>query len=299
MTGGQARGGAAIALAAYLIWGLLPLYLSFLGHVRPVDLVAHRALWSLALLLLLVLALRRLPAIVASLRGPRVLKTLFVTASLLTFNWLVYVWAVQNGHVVSASLGYFINPLLNVPLAAVFLGERLRPVQGVALALAAAGVLVMLVSGGGIVWLPLALALSFSLYGLLRKLVAIDALGGLVTETALMAVPAILWFALAPATARGASPDAPTLALLVGSGLMTSVPLLLFSVAARRMRYVSISVIQYVAPTVAFLTGIFFYREPLTTSTAITFTLIWAGILLYILDSFRAERGTTGASPRS
>ena len=227
--------GLLFGVGAYLLWGLMPLYFRLIGGVPATQVLAHRVLWSVALLLIVVAALRRFGAIRAA-ATPRVLGALAASAVLIAVNWLVYIWAVQHAHVLEASLGYYINPLVNVALGVLVLGERVRPVQGAAVALAAAGVGVMAL-GGGALWISLTLAMSFGFYGLIRKLVAIDALGGLLVETAVLAPLAALVLARAAAAGEGAFGADPRLdALLVASGVITAVPLLLFAAAARRLQ---------------------------------------------------------------
>lgn len=292
--------GVLFAIAAYTLWGLLPLYMKLLDTVPPLQVVAHRVLWSLALLGAMAIAWRRIGGIVRAPADRRVVATLAATALLISANWLIYIWAVQHDHVLATSLGYFINPLLNVLLAVLFLKERLRAGQTAALALAGVGVAVMAFSGSGALWIALGLALTFGLYGVLRKIVAIDAFGGLATETAMLGPIAalyLLWTAHAGQMAWGTSPEIDF--ALVGSGAITAAPLLLFALAARRMRLISLSIVQYLAPTIQFFSAVLLFHEPLTKSAIITFAFIWTGIALYLLDTLRADRGTPPPPLRS
>lgn len=294
----EARNGVILAFGAYLLWGLMPLYLKQIMGVPSLQIVAHRLVWSLALIVIIVLALGRLRGIRTALRARGTFALLALSATLIANNWLLYTWAVLNGHVLEASLGYFINPLVNVALGMLFLKEKLRRVQGVAVALAACGVLVMLVAQGGAVWLSLGLALSFGLYGLVRKVVAIDALGGLAVETALLGPVALAWLWWSAATGVGVfGTDRTTDLLLMAGGIFTAVPLLLFAAAARRLKYTTIGLIQYVAPTLVFLQGVLLFGEKLTTVHCITFGLIWAGLVVYAIDSLRAGRATPVTVP--
>lgn len=231
MTTAATRNGLILGVSAYVLWGLLPLYLHLLQGVPALQVLAHRVLWSVLLLAVIVLVMRRGGAILAAARG-RTLLLLCGSAALIAVNWLVYIWAVQNGHVLEASLGYFINPLVNVALGMVVLGERIGTIQKAAVAVAAAGVAVLAVAGGGALWIPLTLAFSFGLYGLIRKVAAIDALGGLTVETALLAAPAlaVLLLGAEPVFGRGVQTDT----LLVLAGAVTAAPLLMFAAAARR-----------------------------------------------------------------
>lgn len=287
----ETRKGVGYAFAAYLLWGLLPVYLKQIGHVPPLQIVAHRMVWSMGLLVIAVLALRRLPAILAALRAGRTFPALMLSTTLISANWLIYTWAVLNGHVLEASLGYFINPLVNVALGMLFLKERLRPVQGLAVALATAGVGLMAVSQGGEAWIALALASSFGCYGLVRKVVAIDPLGGLAVETVLLGPVALAWLWWIGVQGQGAfGADRATDWLLAASGILTAAPLLLFAAGARRLRYATIGLIQYLTPTLIFLQGLLLFGETLNPLYATTFVLIWIGLALYVVDSLRAGR---------
>lgn len=284
------RIGFAQGVAAYLIWGLLPLYLHLLRDVPPVQVLAQRILWSLALLVAIVAALRRGRSIRAAARG-RVLAQLAASAALISVNWMIYIWSVANDHVLAASLGYFINPLVNVALGVAVLRERIRPVQAAALALAAVGVAALALGGGEGLWISVTLALSFGTYGLVRKIAAIDALGGLAVETLILAPFAVAVLVWASATGT-AAPGGNTRIdlLLAGTGIITALPLLLFASAARRLRYATMGLLQFIAPSLAFLEAVLLFGEPLRRAQLVTFALIWAGCALYAFDSLRAAR---------
>jgi chloramphenicol-sensitive protein RarD len=288
MTTPATRTGLILGIGAYTLWGLLPIYLHLLHGVPALQVLAHRVLWSLLLLALVIVVLRRATAIRAAARG-RTLLLLCASAALIAVNWLVYIWSVQNGHVLEASLGYFINPLVNVALGTIVLGERIGRIQKAAVAVAALGVAVMAGAGGGALWIPLTLALSFGLYGLIRKVAAIDALGGLTVETALLAAPALAVLLLGPEPVfgRGTQTDV----LLVLAGAVTAAPLLMFAAAARRLRYATMGLLQYIAPTLQFLEAVILFREPLRAVHIVTFALIWTGCALYALGS-RPKRVT-------
>ena len=291
MTDAPGRKGLLLGVGAYVLWGLLPLYLRLLAGVPPMQILAHRVLWSLLLLGALVVVLRRVGEIRRAARG-RTLALLAATAALIAVNWYVFIWAVGNGHALSASLGYFINPLVNLALGVAVLGERLRRVQAVAIALAAAGVAVIAVAGGAeALWVPLVLALSFGTYGLLRKVVAIDALGGLTVETLLLA-PACLAIVLFAGRNGGGAFGHDTLldALLIGAGAVTALPLLMFAAAARRMPYSTLGLLQYIAPSMQFVEAAWLFGEPLRPYHAATFGLIWLGCGLFAWDSVRNVR---------
>ena len=287
------RNGLLLGIGSYTIWGLLPLYLRLLHEVPAVQVLAHRVVWSLLLLAIIVVAARRARAIRAAARG-RTLALLAASATLIGVNWLVYIWSVQNGHVLEASLGYFINPLVNVALGMAVLRERITRTQAVAVAIAAAGVVALAVEGivagggGGAVWIPLTLALSFGVYGLIRKVVAIDALGGLTVETALLLAPALVVIATAQAGGSGAFGQSRGLdVLLVLAGAATAVPMLMFAAAARRLRYATMGLLQYIAPTLQFLEAVLIFREPLRPIHLVTFALIWTGCAIYAAGARR------------
>jgi chloramphenicol-sensitive protein RarD len=283
------RKGLLLAVAAYGIWGVLPLYFHILADVPALQILAHRVVWSVLLLVVLVVVLGKVRAILAAARW-RTLILLAASAALIALNWLIYIWAVQHGHVLEASLGYFINPLVNVALGILVLGERLRRLQGVAIAVATAGVLVMAVSGGGAIGVSVALALSFGLYGLLRKVAAIDALGGLTVETMLLTPLAAVWLLhSAQAGTTGFGQSAATDALILAAGIVTATPLLLFAAAARRLPLSTLGLVQYIAPTIQFGVALLL-GEPLRPVHLVTFALIWTGCALYAFDTVRAAR---------
>ena len=292
------RDGLLLGVGAYLIWGLLPLYLKLLSGVPTMEVLAHRVVWSLLLLVVLVVALRRTAAIRAAARG-QTLALLCLSAALIGGNWIVYIWSVLNGHVLEASLGYFINPLVNVALGMAVLGERIRPLQKVAVGIAIAGVVLIsaasLFGGSGAAWwVPITLALSFGSYGLVRKVVAIDALGGLTVETLLLFPASAAWLVYLGAHGQGTlGSDQRTDLLLMFAGVVTAVPLLLFASAARRLRYATVGLLQYIGPTLSFLQAVLLFGERLRPVQFATFVLIWAGCALYAFDSVREARGIT------
>jgi chloramphenicol-sensitive protein RarD len=280
--------GVAYAVSTYLAWGLLPLYFKALRPVPAVEVLAHRVVWSL-LLLSAVLASR---SGVRGFAAPfRRLPLLAATTALIATNWLVYIWAVQSGRVLEASLGYFVNPLVNVLLGVVFLGEALSARQRGAVALAGAGVLVLVLRAGAFPWIALVLAASFGLYGLLRKRAAIDPVGGLLAETALLAPPAIAYLAFRAASGAGAFGTAPgTSFLLAAAGPITALPLVGFGLAVHRLRLSTMGLVQYLAPTGQFLLAVLLYREPFGPAHAVAFALIWTSLGLYSWDAVARSR---------
>ncbi len=263
-----------------------------LPQVSPFEVLANRIVWSL-LLVVVALTLRRHWAWLAGvLRQPKVLAAFVLTALLLSANWLTYIWAVSNGHVVDASLGYFITPLVNVALGYSILGERPRQAQWVALGLASAGVIWLTLGAGTLPWIGLVIGLSFGAYGLLRKIAVIGALEGLTLETLILApaaAAAMAWWWSGSPTSFPA-PDLATNAWLIGLGPATTVPLLLFTVAARRLPLSTLGLFQYLSPTIQFVLGIWLFAEPFTLGRFAGFAMIWAALALYTLDSWRVAR---------
>jgi chloramphenicol-sensitive protein RarD len=285
------RGGFPLGLGAYALWGVLPIYFKALRAVPAVDIVAHRVLWSLPFLTLLILLTRGLGKVRTALRQPKTLAMLVVTALLIGLNWLLYVYAVTSGHILAASFGYYLNPLVNVLLGRFVLHERLERVQWVAVAIAAAGIGVLAVGALAQLWLSLSLCVSFALYGLLRKIVTADPVTGLGIETAVLfplAVGWLGWNALSGQPVIGfGTRDA---VLLVISGIASTTPLILFTAAARRLAYSTLGMLQFVAPTLQLLIAVVVYGEPFTVAHAIAFPAIWAAMALYVLALVRSPR---------
>lgn len=290
--GSEARSGFFYGLAAYLFWGLAIFYFKAVGRVAPMEILAHRILWSVPLLLAWLAARGRLGDLRAVLRAPRTVAILLVTTVLIGVNWFVFIMAIESGRVVQASLGYYINPLLNVLLGMVFLGERLRPAQWGSVALAAAGVAYLAVSFGSIPFISLILAATFGLYGLLRKTVPADGPVGLAVETCLL-LPVVLGFLLVRA-GRGemaflhVSRQIDVLLLL--AGLITTLPLLWFTNAVRRLRLATIGFLQYLSPSIQLLIAVLVYDEPFTRTHLVTFSCIWAALGLYSADALRRTK---------
>jgi chloramphenicol-sensitive protein RarD len=288
-----ARSGLAAAVTAFVIWGVFPLYLKQLASVPALQIMAHRIVWC-CLLVFAWLAVRgELGTVRMALANPASRRRLAASATLISCNWLIYVWSVNNGHVVDASLGYFINPLLNVVLGVFVLHERLNRAQWIAVGLAATGVLYLAVVAGRPPWIALALAASFGLYGLIRKVVAVDSVPGLATETLLLspfAVAFLLWVEREGTGALGHS-SAVVNALLVGSGLVTAMPLALFAYGARLIPLSTVGLVQYIGPTLQFLVGVLVYHEPFPWSRAVGFLLIWSALVIYAADGLWRNRG--------
>jgi len=279
--------GLFYAALAYTAWGLLPVFFKQLVQVNAFEIVMHRMVWSLVFLLCVLAVLKRWAWLRDLARQPRVLLAFAASALLLSINWSVFVWAVQNAHMVDASLGYFILPLVNVAMGFAFLNERPRPGQWLAVAVAAAGVLWLTVQAGRLPWVALVLAVTFGIYGLLRKLAKLGALEGLTLETLLlwpMAVGMLAWWAWhgQGALVQG---DPATLGWLLLAGPLTAIPLLLFAAGARRIPMATLGILQYISPSLQMLLGVWLYGEAFEPARAIGFYLIWAALVLYSADS--------------
>jgi chloramphenicol-sensitive protein RarD len=285
------RAGFALGLCAYGLWGVLPIYFRALRSVPPVDIVAHRVLWSLPFLAVLVWLGGGRARVRTAAAKPKTVGILCLTALLIGTNWLLYVYAVTSGHILAASFGYYLNPLANVLLGRFVLREKLSAMQWTAVAIAAAGISVLAAGALSQLWLSLALCVTFALYGLLRKIVPADALTGLAIETAILfplAIAWLGWLALASQPVLGTAPRDTGLLLL--AGVVSTTPLLLFTAAAKRLPYSTLGMLQFVAPTLQFLIAVLLYGEPFTTAHAIAFPAIWAALVLYVMAMVRAPK---------
>lgn len=281
--------GIVYALAAYVIWGLFPLYFKALEQIPSLQILAHRMAWSLLFVALLLIVLKRWAWIRVLREQPAVLARFALSAVLLSANWGIYIWSVNSNHVVDASLGYYINPLVNVALGSVLLHERLRRMQWIALLIAAVGVSSMALELGHVPWISLSLALTFGGYALLRKTAPLGALEGLAVETAVLfpvAASYLFWLSMHGSNAF-ASADLSTQALLVAAGPITTIPLLLFAAGARRMSMTLLGVLQYITPSLQLALGVLLYHEPFATAKVIGFGLVWLGLAVFLIDGLR------------
>ena len=285
------RGAFAIGHRAYSRGGVLPINFKMLSEVPPVDIVAHRVLWSLPFLALLITATRGWDKVRAAALRPKTVAMLALTALLIGGNWLLYVYAVTSGHILAASFGYYLNPLANVLLGRFVLKEQLTRVQWAAVAIAAVGISILAGGALGQLWISLTLCVSFALYGLLRKIVPADAATGLAIETAILfplAIAWISWLALASQPVMGLTSRDTHLLLL--SGIASTTPLVLFAAAARRLPYSTLGMLQFLTPTLQFLIAVLLYGEPFTTAHAIAFPTIWLALLLYVVAMVRSPK---------
>lgn len=283
------RTGLIYGLAAYLLWGVLPIYFHALTHVSAGEILSHRIVWSLIFLAILVIIGSRWSAIRTALATPRVRWTLVVTSILIAINWLVFIFAVVSGQVLEGSLGYYLNPLVSILLGVVLLGERLTRAQIASTALAAAGVVVLAAGAGAGLWISLTLAASFATYGYLRKVAEVEALEGLTIETTLLVPIALgyLWWSQSSGSGGLGRWDWPTVIMLVAGGAITTIPLLLFTAAARRLPLSTLGFLQYIAPTLQFACAVLLFDEQLTTAHIICFALIWVALGIFTADSWR------------
>lgn len=290
----DSRSGVAFGLAAYGLWGLMPLFFFLLRHVPPVEILGQRIVWCGLLLAGVLTLTRRWGELVHCLRTPRTLYTLIVTTLLIAVNWFAYIYGVNTGRTIETSLGYFINPLLNVVLGMAFFGEWLRGGQAVAIGMACVGLAILLATTTQLPWIAFAVATSFALYGLFRKTIpSVDGVIGLTAESLLLAPLAVAFLAYRGATtglSLGAF-DRTTDALLLATGVVTAVPLICFAEAARRLRLATLGFLQYIAPSLQFLLAVAVLGEPVSRTQLFSFACIWMALLVYSLDSLRAYRG--------
>ena len=281
--GGGATRGFLYALSAYLMWGILPLYMKAMAHIPAVEVVVHRVIWSVPVAGAVLLAMGRTADIKAALRSPRTLAMATLTASAISVNWGIYIWAISVDRTLETALGYYINPLVTVFLGAVLLGERLDRIQWVAVGLAAAAVAVLTVEAGGLPWISLALAFSFAAYAFLRKTLPIGPSQGFFLEVLLLTPPCLAWFLWLETTGQGhfLAGSGWDLGLLLAAGPITAVPLILYGFGAKMLRISTIGIMQYIAPTIIVLIAVFVFGEPFGMDRLFAFGLIWLALALY------------------
>lgn len=288
----QARLGVFSALSAFILWGSSPVYWKQLGMVAPMEILCHRMLWSLVLTVILSFCFKRWRIIIKHLQDSRTLKVLFASSVLMAANWTLFIWAINAGYVVECSLGYFINPLMNICCGFFFFGERMRRAQVAAIAIAFCAVVYLTVYYGQFPWIALVLAVSFAIYAVIHKKTTVSALDSLCIETMLLAIPALGFLVWRESLGLGSffSEGPQVTMLLMGAGFLTTVPLLCFGYAAQRLPLSSLGLIQYTAPSLSLLIGVFVYGEDFSTVRIIGFTLIWTALFLYIVESLYFSR---------
>ena len=284
--------GVLCGAGAFVIWGLFPIYFKLVAEAPAPEVLAHRIVWSVLFVAGLITLRRRWSAVAVAVHDRRLVLTLVLSATVISVNWVVFIWAVGDGRILDASLGYFINPLVSVVLGVVALGERLRPAQWAAVGLAVAGVGYQLIGHGAFPWVALTLAVSFGFYGLIRKVARVDAFTGLFVETLVLSPLAVGYMVFLAVVGGGAFGrlGLQVDALLILAGVITPLPLILFVAGAQRIRLSTIGLLQYIAPTGQFLLAVFVYDEPFTRDSLVTFGLIWLALVLYTVDTLRHER---------
>jgi len=299
----SSRIGLMQALTACIFWGLMPVYFKLLQNVGALEVVAHRIVWSVPLLLLILYFRKNLAGLITALADRKLRRAMSASASLIAANWLIYVWAVHENHILAASLGYFISPLLSVLLGRLFLGEKLSRTKWIAIAIATVGVSVLALQALDTLWISLVLAISWSSYGLVRKIADIGPIVGLTAETGMLFLPftlLLVWLTIAmpsSATSLHLGDDRTIDLLLIGGSVVTAIPLLLFASAVKKMTLGAIGLLNYLAPTIQFLVGVLIYKEPLTPSHIICFVLIWISLAIFSTDSYLT--GKAGRKPQS
>lgn len=286
--------GFGFVVSAYFLWGLMPLYMKEMAHIPPAEVVAHRVIWSVPLVLILLVVLRRTRELRTALRSPRILAMAALTAILVSINWSIYVWAIATDHALDAALGYYITPLFSMFLAAVLLGERLNRVQTFAVGLAAVAVAYLTFSTGKVPWVGLGLAGSWGFYAFFKKSLPIGPNQGFLLEVLILLIPALGY--LGYLTYAGTSfflTETSNTWLLLGCGLITAGPLILYANGAKLLRLSTVGILQYLVPTMVFFIAVFWFNEPLTTERMIAFPMIWVAVIIYIFSVFRARRTIT------
>jgi chloramphenicol-sensitive protein RarD len=283
--------GIWYALGAYVLWGLFPIYWKWLHHVPAIELIGHRIGWSFILLMIVIFASKQWTKFRSTLTR-RVLGVYLIAGILLSFNWLIYIYGVNSEHVVETSLGYFINPLFSVLLGMIFLKERLRALQWLPIGLAALGVIYLTWTYGSLPWIALSLAFTFGFYGLVKKKSPLGSLYGLTLETGLVFIPALGYLIYVESIGQGAFGHTGVVSdlLMIGAGVVTTIPLLMFASAAKRIPLTMVGIMQYIAPTIQFLIGVLIYKEPFTTTSLIGFSMVWIALIVFWVEGVSARR---------
>lgn len=297
MISSQQREGAIYALTAYGLWGFMPIYFKQMGFISGEGLLAHRIIWSCLVTLIFILFWRRIPLIIRAIKNKNIMLTLCISSLIVGGNWLIFIWAVQHNHMLDASLGYYINPIINIALGMIFLGERLRRMQWIAVMLAFTGVMIQVVAFKQIPIVAISLALSFSIYGLIRKKAQVDAQVGLFIETLILLGPAVIYLEVFSSDAIAFTEySSGQMLLLLLAGPVTSIPLMLFTAASQRLNYSTMGFLQYIAPSIMFLCAVFLYKEPLKASQLITFGFIWVALFMLSFEAILKSRQSAKAA---
>ena len=295
----ESQKGILYAITTYTIWGFIPIYFKYLAFLPALEMLSHRIVWSVLCICIIITIAGGWKQVRETIKDKKIFIYLFASTLLIATNWLVYIWAIANEHMLDASLGYFINPLVSVLLGMVFMGESLSRIKWIAVALAFIGVLIQVISLGALPWVSIALPLSFAFYALVRKKVAVDTLTGLLIETLLL-VPMALYYLLfiADSSASNMFNNDMTLNIaLIAAGAITAIPLLFFGAAATRVKLSLLGFFQYIAPSMLFMFAVVFYDEPLTQNNIITFGFIWAGLLLFVFEKLISRAMNGKAKP--
>lgn len=292
VTNKKDRNGVINAISAYVLWGIAPIYFKLISTVSSDEIMVHRVIWSSLLLFIIVVLSKRYRVLIDTLKQPKLLAKLALTASFLLVNWFLFIWAINNDHLLDASLGYFINPLFSVALGVIFLGEHLRKMQKFAVLLALCGVLIQLFALGSLPLVSLALAGSFGIYGLLRKKMHIDSFVGLLIESSMMLPLAIIyWLFFVDSTTANMLENSLNLnILLIAAGIVTTAPLLCFTAAAKRLTLSTLGFFQYIGPSIMFFLATFYYQEALEPAKLFTFAAIWLALVIYTVDSLKSRK---------
>lgn len=294
--------GIIFALGAYLIWGFLPIYWKQVEHISSYELIAHRVLWAFVFMIVFILVTNRMHLFYKDLkfifRDRKKIIALFAASTVITTNWLLYIIAVNNGHILDASLGYYINPLISILMGFVILGERFSKSQWMAIIIVFLGVTYLAVGLGSAPWISLSLALSFSIYGLIKKVINMDAVFALAVETFVLAPFALIYILFLEGSGSGNFGINADSLVMIGTGVVTAVPLLLFSLGAQRIRLSLIGILQYFAPTIMLLIGVFMYDEAFTDIHTVAYILIWSGLAIYTFSRIQEMRRQSGKKPR-
>lgn len=291
-TNPEQRKGVILACMAFFMWGLAPIYFKLLQHISAFEILMHRVVWSVLFIVIIVAVMNQWHKVQHVLKHPKLIAMLVITATLLGFNWGLFIWAVNNDHMLDASLGYYINPLLNVLLGMLFLSEKLRKWQALAVALALFGVVIQVISFGSFPVVALSLAGSFAVYGLLRKKLPIESLPGLLLEALiLLPVALVYWWLMAPSNSSDfVANDWHTNVLLISAGVITTLPLLCFTGAAKRLQYTTLGFFQYIGPSLMFVLAVVFYGEVFSAERIVTFACIWSALAIFSWDSYRQSQ---------